>query len=97
VAGCVGVSDSEPNRDTIEETNLGRRLTLAGEVIAHKKNEFVLAGAKFGGDQQRLISPPVGIGSNGFEQRWLVGAKGPKFNLHARRGTAVGCVEDMGA
>jgi hypothetical protein len=65
VVAYVGISDSKPDGDTIEERNLGR-LTLAGEVIADVKNEFVSANAKFGGGQQRLIGPPVGIRSDGF-------------------------------
>ena len=97
MVGRVGVSDSEPNRDTIEETVLGREISFAGKVIADVENEFVLANTKFAGDQQRLISPPVGVGSNSFQQRWLVGIKRPEFNLHPLRGTAVGRIEDVGA
>jgi len=96
VVGYVGISDSEPDGDTIEEWNLGR-LSLIGEVIADKKNEFVSANTKFGGDQEGLIGPPVGIGSDSFQQRLLVGVKRPEFNLHALGRTAVGRIEDVGA
>jgi len=96
VVGCVGVGDSEADRDTIEETVLGRRMILSGEVVADVKNEFVLANSKLPADHQRLISPPIGIGSDRFQQPWLLGVKRPKFNLHALCGTTVGGVKDVG-
>ena len=97
MVGCVGVSDSEADRDTIQETELGRRMTVVGEVIADEKNKFVLTGTKFARDQQRLIGPPLGIGSDLFQQPWICGVKGPEFNLHALGGTTVGGIEDVGA
>ena len=97
MVGCSGVSDSETDRETIEETSLRRRMTFAGEVIADVKNEFVLASTKFASDQQRLIGSPVGIGSHRFQQHSLVGVKRPEFNLHALRRTAVGGIEDVSA
>jgi hypothetical protein len=97
VVGCVGVGDSEADWDTIEETVMGKRMTLAGEVVAHVKDQFVLANTKFATDHQRLISPPIDIGSDSFQQPWLLGVKRPEFNLHALRGTTVGSIEDVGA
>jgi hypothetical protein len=97
VVGCVGVSDSEADRDTIEETDLRRGFSFPGEVLADAKNEFVLTNAKFTAGQQRFIGSPIGIRSHGFQKPWLCGVKGPKFNLHALRGTAMGGVKDVGA
>ncbi len=96
MVGCAGVSDSEADRDTVQETGLRRGLSFAGEVIADVKDEFVLTDTKFATGQQWLVGPPVGIGSDGFQKRWLSGVQGPEFNLHALRGTAVGGVEDVG-
>jgi len=70
--GRVSISDSETDRDAIEEADLRRDIATRGEVIADVKNNFVLAHTNFVGGQQRLIGPPIGIGSDAFEKPGLV-------------------------
>jgi hypothetical protein len=70
--GHVRISDSEPDRDAIEEADLRRDISTRGEVIADVKNNFVLAHTNFVGGQQRLIGSPIGIGSDTFQKPGFV-------------------------
>jgi len=72
VIGRVSISDSEAHRDTIEEADLRRDISIRREVIADAKNNFVLAHTNFVGRQQRLIGPPIGIGSDAFQKLGFV-------------------------
>src|SRR4029077_6941093 len=93
----VRISDSEPDRDTIEEADLRRDIAIRREVIADIKNYFILAHTNFVGRQQRLIGPSIGIRSDAFQELAFVRVQRPEFDLHALGGTAVSCIEDVSA
>jgi len=97
MVGCIGVSNTEPNGDTVKEANFGMRPSLSREVIANVKHKLVLAGPKFVCGQQRLFGPAIGIGSDGFQELWPGRFNMPKFDLQTLRRAAMRCVENVRA
>jgi hypothetical protein len=96
VIGGSGVGDAELNRHPVKEAFPRPGSSLPGEVIPYAKDQFVPTGLHVLGGKQWLIRAAIGIRANSFQQASGSAGQGPKLDLHALRGAAVGEVQNMG-